>query len=411
MVNRSSHSDMPFDVDIVHHGRFNYSEINDAGAGKKIKQPGVADQKWTMASIALVFALIAIVAQTETAVYIQGPLGYSKPYFMLYLTHSSAMLLAPLQFFAIKLTRRQLTFKAYLRSHIQNILSTARIITASATKRNQSDLQVVQHMIWVVALCTCCLTLAACTWYIAVSMTTASDVTAIYNSSTFSAYAFSVLLLNERVRRDKIFAVVMSIIGVLIISYGGPKAPNDEGDSHRQLVGNFIIAGGSIVYGLYEVLYKKLACPNDVSPRRSCLFANVFTSGIGVFTIFFLWIPLPVLHVLGWEKFERPPREAVVWLLLTMLSNLIFSGSFLAMISLTSPVFSSVASMLSIFLVAITDMILTGKPLTGTTLFGSSFILAAFGVLGWATWKEMEEETLSEQSLSDLDEDEINSLT
>jgi len=409
MVNRSSHSDMPFDFDIAQHARFNYSEINDTRVRKTIKEPGNADQKWTMASIALVFTLISIVAQTETAQYIQGPLGYSKPYFMLYLTHSSAVLIAPLQFFAIKLTRRQLTLKAYLRSHIQNVLSTARVITVYANKRSPSNLQVVRHMIRVVVICTCCLTLAASTWYVAVSMTTASDITAIYNSSTFSAYAFSVLLLKERVRRDKILAVVMSIIGVLIIAYGDPNSPNDQIDSRRQLVGNLIIAGGSILFGFYEVLYKKLACPNDVTPRRSCLFANVFTSGIGVFTFTFLWVPLPILHVLGWETFEAPPREALLWLFVTMLSNLIFCSAFLIMISLTSPVFSSVASMLSIFLVAITDMLLTGKPLTGNTIVGSSFILAAFGVLSWATWKELEEENANDHGLLDVDEDVIDS--
>ena len=60
--------------------------------------------------------------------------------------------------------------------------------------------------------------------------------------------------------------------------------------------------------------------------------------------------------------------------------------------SLTSPVLSSVAALLTIFLVAIVDWLLTGTPLSVAALVGGCAIIVAFGMLSWATYREMKEE-------------------
>ena len=67
---------------------------------------------------------------------------------------------------------------------------------------------------------TTALTIAGGSWYLAVNMTTPSDLTAIYNCSAFFAYAFSVPLLKEPLRTDKSLAVLVAIIGVLVVAYG-----------------------------------------------------------------------------------------------------------------------------------------------------------------------------------------------
>ena len=89
----------------------------------------------------------------------------------------------------------------------------------------------------------------------------------------FFAYAFSVLLLKERLRVDKSFAVGVAIVGVLIVAYGDGSSGGDisgsPGEGTRQmggatrLAGNLIIGVGSVLYGLYEVLYKRYACPPE----------------------------------------------------------------------------------------------------------------------------------------------------
>lgn len=209
------------------------------------------------------------------------------------------------------------------------------------------------------AFVTTALTVAGGSWYVAVDMTSASDLTAIYNCSAFFAYAFSIPLLHDKLRFDKVFSVAVAIAGVLIVAYGdtsptkhGGKsggavggAPEEDEASNRTL-GNIVIGVGSVLYGLYEVLYKKLACPPEgTSPGRGMIFAMTFGSLIGCFTLFVLWIPLPILHLLDIERFELPHGQAAWLLFISVLANATFSGSFLVLISLTSPVLSSVAAL------------------------------------------------------------------
>ena len=86
-----------------------------------------------------------------------------------------------------------------------------------------------------------------------------------------------------------------------------------------------------------------------------------------------------------------------------------FSGSFLVLISLTSPVLSSVAALLvvfprldphkandfrlTIFLVAIVDTIKPhGEALSLGAIIGGLLIIGAFLLLSWSTYREMQEE-------------------
>jgi drug/metabolite transporter (DMT)-like permease len=194
------------------------------------------------------------------------------------------------------------------------------------------------HMIRTTAFVTCALTFAGASWYVAVNLTTASDLTAIYNCSAFFAYAFSVPILHEKLRLSKVVAVAIAIAGVLVVSYGGssptPKHGNKSGggaggpdhpdrSNHPfRALGNIIIGIGSVLYGFYEVLYKRVACPpEECSPGRGMIFANTFGSMIGVFTLSVLWIPLPILHFLDIEKFELPRGEAAWMMLISVLSN------------------------------------------------------------------------------------------
>lgn len=179
-------------------------------------------------------------------------------------------------------------------------------------------------MLKTIAFITTALTIAGGSWYVAVNLTTASDLTAIYNCSAFFAYAFSVPLLKDKLRFDKIFSVVVAIVGVLVVAYGdsGPQDGEGKGSADNRMLGNIVIGFGSVLYGLYEVLYKKLACPPEgTSPGRSMIFANLVGSLIGCFTLFVLWIPLPILHWTGLETFAWPRGEAAWMLLISVLAN------------------------------------------------------------------------------------------
>ena len=74
----------------------------------------------------------------------------------------------------------------------------------------------------------------------------------------------------------------------------------------------------------------------------------------------------------------------------------------MTLISLTSPVLSSVAALLTIFLVAIIDQLLPpplNTPLTAVAVSGGLLIIFAFILLAWSTYKEMGEEKRKRYSM------------
>ncbi|KAL0942985.1 duf6 domain-containing protein [Colletotrichum truncatum] len=359
-----------------------------------------ARKKYLYAGFFLILSLFSFVIQTELSAYIQQELGWDKAYCMLYLTHGSWAMLWPVQLLILRLQNRGVSWSSFWRHHRDLLHSTAVMVQTQSldisrhnTRPRSSPLA---YLVKTTAFVTTALTIGGLSWYVAVNLTTPADLTAIYNCSAFFAYVFSVPLLKEPLRLDKSIAVIVAIAGVLIVAYGD-TSPGDDDAAHQKaagerLTGNLVIGVGSVLYGLYEVLYKRFACPPDgCSPGRGMIFANTFGSLIGTFTLTVLWLPLPILHWLGIETFSLPTGHTAWMLLASVIMNATFAGSFLVLISLTSPVLSSVASLLTIFIVAITDWIRTGEPLSSAALLGGVMIMVAFGMLSWSTWREMTE--------------------
>ncbi|KAE8449893.1 hypothetical protein EG329_007370 [Mollisiaceae sp. DMI_Dod_QoI] len=377
-------------------------------------------KKYTYAAFFLGLSLVSFVVQTETAVYIQHELGWNKAYCMLYFTHGSWSLLWPFQLLILRLQKWNMPWETFWRRHKYLVRTTAQMVETQDLVVSRTQRSPIPYFIRTTTIITCALTIAGGSWYVAVNMTSPSDLTAIYNCSAFFAYAFSVPLLKEKLRIDKSLAVAIAIIGVLVVAYGdaaptkhGGKSGGSVGggpadmEASNRLAGNLIIGVGSILYGFYEVLYKRLACPPEgTSPGRGMIFANTVGTLIGCFTLCVLWIPLPILHYSGLETFELPRGEAAWLLLISVLANATFSGSFLVLISLTSPVLSSVAALLTIFLVAIVDWLWTGVPLGPAAIVGGLFIIFAFLMLSWSTYREMADERRKRQiDISDEESD------
>ena len=311
-------------------------------------------------------------------------------------------------------------WKTFWRRHVYLVRTTAQMVETQELTVPRSQHSPLRYMLRMTAFVTTALTVAGGSWYVAVNMTSPSDLTAIYNCSALLRIRFlRPSLLHEKLRLDKSFAVLVAIVGVLIVAYGdatptkhggksgGSVGGGEEKEASNRVAGNLIIGVGSVLYGFYEVLYKRLACPPEgTSPGRGMIFANTFGSLIGSFTLLVLWIPLPILHITGLETFELPRGEAAWLLAISVLANATFSGSFLVLISLTSPVLSSVAALLTIFLVAIVDWAWTGIPLSPAAIIGGLLIIAAFFMLSWSTYRETQEERRRKQvDITDSDSD------
>ncbi|KAK1471013.1 hypothetical protein CCUS01_06127 [Colletotrichum cuscutae] len=359
-----------------------------------------ARRKYIIAAFVLLISLVSFVIQTELSAYIQQELHWDKAYCMLYLTHGSWVMLWPVQLLFLRFNKRKVSWASFWRRHTELLHTTAVMVQRQdldyARPSPQPRVSPWTYFVKTTAFVTSALTIGGLSWYVAVNLTTPSDLTAIYNCSAFFAYVFSVPLLKEPLRLDKSLAVIVAIAGVLIVAYGD-TSPGEDDAAHQQaagnrVTGNLIIGVGSVLYGLYEVLYKRYACPPEgCSPNRGMIFANTFGSCIGLFTLTVLWIPLPILHWTGIEKFDLPTGYTAWMLFCSVVMNATFAGSFLVLISLTSPVLSSVASLLTIFIVAITDWLRTGEPLSAAALIGGVMIMIAFGMLSWSTWREMTE--------------------
>lgn len=104
-------------------------------------------------------------------------------------------------------------------------------------------------------------------------------------------------MLHEKLKLDKIVSVAVAIVGVLVVAYGDGNNRDDSSEgasaaSKNRVLGNIIIGVGSVLYGFYEVLYKKMACPPEgTSSGRSVIFANAVGSGIGTVTLVSFRLP------------------------------------------------------------------------------------------------------------------------
>jgi len=85
-----------------------------------------------------------------------------------------------------------------------------------------------------------------------------ANLTAIYNTACFFAYIFSILLLKEKIVRNKVLAVVLSLVGVAIISLTSRGSSDSDGDSAKAsnkvgLLGDVLSLVGAALYGFEEV--------------------------------------------------------------------------------------------------------------------------------------------------------------
>ncbi|CAI5757332.1 unnamed protein product [Candida verbasci] len=245
------------------------------------------------------------------------------------------------------------------------------------------------------------LTVAGFTWYGAMSMTYPADVTAIYNCSAFTAYAFAIPLLGEKFSWLKISSVIIALVGVFQVAYSKEDVSVKEDSYPLRFWGNLIISVGAILYGYYEVLYKKYLCipahlSKIITPRRQSTFANFVMGWFGIYTFVILSLACLLTHITKIHKFNLwnyGDNTKLIWQYIagSIICNLTFSASFLSLMALTSPVLSSVSSLITIFLIGIVEWIVYGNKLSFQQLFGDCLIIVGFAMLTIASWKEISE--------------------
>ncbi|KAI0932160.1 hypothetical protein AcW2_000859 [Taiwanofungus camphoratus] len=378
-----------------------------------------------------VLSLLAFVVETQLTQYVQSDLGFRQPFLLFYIVHSCFALMFPLHIiFLILSPKRSLrTLWAGLIFAIKRHLSSASSGTLGTSTSSKFP---AWKFLRLVMLLTAGTTIPSLLWFIAVPLAPITDVTALWNTNAFFAYVFMLILLKTRWDSLRSAAVVLATLGATAVVYGGTttsettKSTNKFG-SHSPLIGDLLTLVASIVYGLYQVLYKIYAAlpfdpdvletevpsstlytriptshddlteveeqPLDVSsdgglvyPPPFGLYPNLLTSAIGVCTLLFLWIPIPFLHFFDITQFELPKSALEVVVIAGIsLTGGIFNAGFMILLGVWGPIVTSVGSLLTIVLVFISDMIFgrAADSITVWSLLGSGSIIVAFAILAY----------------------------
>lgn len=323
---------------------------------------------------ALIIAIAGLVTQTESAAYYEDILGWKKPFCSLYIMHSSLALPWLIHLAYLRFNQRDKPYSIWVRDYNNGLRASVSTVEAFAVsgpsialKRLGSLGGPLDYLATTMGIVTVVLTVSGVSWFLSLVFTTPSDLTAIYNCSTFFAAAFSVPILRQKVGWIGILAVALSIMGTFTIAYGDTTAHSaDNADETpalgaSRLFGNIIALIGAIAFGLYEVLFKKWACPSQsVSPKSSLNLTLAASALTGVYTFSFFWIVLVIMHFIGVEPFVLPSLHVLGYVLLSVSAGsgkriafgrcrkadkfAVAMTALLALVTWTSPVFASVAS-------------------------------------------------------------------
>ena len=279
---------------------------------------------------ALAITVFCFMVNTEATAYFEDVLEWKKPFCTMYVTHSSLCLPWIGHVMWSRWKERHIPYRAWVKEYNNNLRELAASIDAYATsgskfviKRKGNVAGPLDFLASAMGIITAVLTVSGCSWFLSLVLTTPSDLTAIYNCSTFFAAAFSVPILKERLSWIAIGAVAMSIIGTFIIAYGDATAEHEKSAlGTSRLLGNAIASIGAVAFGLYEVLFKKWACSSrPMSPSASLPLTFAASALTGIYTFATLWVGLVILHFTGVEEFVWPSAKVGLWIFVAVIAG------------------------------------------------------------------------------------------
>ncbi|KAK4610216.1 hypothetical protein CLAFUW4_13671 [Fulvia fulva] len=355
---------------------------------------------WKIA-LALTVCVAGLVINTEATAYFEDEIGWKKPFAAMYLMHSSLALPWVCHLGWQRWQNRRTPYMQWVRDYNNQLRGLIASVPAFASS-GPSLLKYMKlagqiggpldYMCTTMAIVTIALTCSGSSWFFALALTTPGDLTAIYNCATFFAAAFSIPLLGERLGWMGMLAIVISIGGTFTIAYGdtaGEHSGGDEAIGASRLLGNVVACFGAVAFGLYEVLFKKWACPSGPESQHSSLPLPLSASALtGAYTFGILWVVFLPLHFLGWETFEIPNAWDWLWIAIAVLAGAIAMTLLVILVIWTNPVFGSMANVLSVFFVALADWMLWGIVPSMATYIGGALIFIGFGLLSYETLSE-----------------------
>lgn len=127
---------------------------------------------------------------------------------------------------------------------------------------------------------------------------------------------------------------------------------NSQGGTDKA-IGYVWEIGSVVLYAVYEVFYKKFCCDdNDTFPTAN---SQRFFGLAGLLTLLTIWPLFFLLDHTGVEPFRWPTREELYYIIIVSLCDTLFNLFLVVTILLTSPLFTSVGTILVIPLGCLVD--------------------------------------------------------
>lgn len=221
-------------------------------------------------------------------------------------------------------------------------------------------------------------------WYLSLPRTSIAINTSIYQCSSIFVFILSIIFLKELISLIKIISVIICVVGVFLISFGSQGAEESMGDA---LGFTFLIAS-TILYALYEVVYNVVGVDPTTSKTKGFYNSILVLVFIGVFTIVIFWPGFFIVHYTGFEPFELPKGKEIWNLFLLALLEATFNLSLLMGIFLTSPLFMSIASMLSVPAAIVCDILVNQIIIPPMAYIGIACIILGFLGLNFAEYQK-----------------------
>jgi solute carrier family 35 protein F5 len=227
--------------------------------------------------------------------------------------------------------------------------------------------------------------------------TTVASTTILTSTSSFWTLLIGAFTHTEKFTWRKLFGVLMSFAGILLISKVDLSARMDGGDAtgtapetvammRREdtfpdkpaaelALGDALALLSAILYGVYTVTLKKAtltALPRSIN-------MPLFFGFVGTFNFIFLAPLFPILHFTGLEPFALPPTRRI-WTVLIINSMASFGSDICwayAMV-LTSPLLVTVGLSLTIPLSLVGEMLLQGHYEGWVYWVGAGIVVGSF---------------------------------
>jgi len=216
------------------------------------------------------------------------------------------------------------------------------------------------------------------TFNLSLTMTSVSSNTILSSTSSLWTLILSVLIGAETFGFLKLFGVLLTFGGVILVSMS--DSSSREGET---VWGDILALISAMTYAIYVSLYKKLV--KDEERVNNSMFLGF----MGFFNMIMLWPFIAVWDVAKWEPFEVPKGLLVLYLILnSLLGTALSDYLWLVAVLLLSPVIATVGLSLTIPVAMVSDMIIQRTSFHGLYIFGA--VLVAIGFVVVNTGKSVE---------------------